>query len=571
MISPHFRMETPRGIIAAVGSGMWATSVDLKDAYFHLPIRKRARKFLRFTSEGRVFQFKAMPFGLTTAPLVFTKLLQVVVGYLHSLGVDTHIYFDDSLLLQMDQCTLARSTRSVLKVLLRLGFIPSREKSEVRPSQDFVFLGYRFRTDLGLVLPPTAKFEKASHLVSLLAGLERIQVRWFLSLLGYLNSLADVVPLGRLHIRPLQMFLLSVWRPASLEWDAYIPLTDSVKDFARWWSLEANVLKGVPLDIPSPTATLYTDASSTGWGAYLAGQTLSGEWSGDHLLEHINVLEMRAVLLAIEGFRTSLQGQMICLATDNSTVVAYIQKQGGTRSHQLCALAMRVLLLCREIDLSMTVRHLPSKENILADTLSRSRRPILTEWTLLPSIFEAVCLVWDRPHVDLFATALNNRLPVYMSPVPDERAFAVDALSQDWTGLNGYAFPPFNLVGVVLAKVKKHLCSITLIAPLWPRQPWFPLLLQLLVDVPLGIPPRWNLLSQPCSRQYYQGPERLHLHAWRLSRDSSLRRAFLGTLPAASPGLSDLPHLPFTNPDGESSVIGVSGNKLIRSRPLFPV
>ncbi|XP_021346948.1 uncharacterized protein LOC110446233 [Mizuhopecten yessoensis] len=343
--SPHFQMETPRRIIASVRPGMWATSIDLKDAYFHIP------------------------------------LLQGVVGHLHSLGVDAHIYFDDSLLLQVEPVILSRSTRSVLGVLCRLGFIPSREKSEVLPSQDFVFLGYRFRTDLGFVLPPASKFEKASLLVSVLVGVERIQVRWFLRFLGYLNSLADVVPLGRLHIRPLQLFLLSVWSPVSRQWDVYIPLPESVKESGRWWTLESNVL------------TLYTDASMTGWGAYLSGQTSFGVWSGEQLSEHINVLEMRAVLLALRGLRPSLQSKAICLATDNSTVVAYLRRQGGTRSPPLCALSTQVLLLCQEISLDLTVRHLPGRLNVLADTLSRSRSPVLTEWTLKRSVFRSLCLV----------------------------------------------------------------------------------------------------------------------------------------------------------------------------------
>lgn len=119
----------------------------------------------------------AMPFSIATAPLVFTKLQQVVEvleGHLHSFGVDAHIYCDNSLMLHMDQQALARSTRSVLADLLHLGFIPSLE--EVQSSQDFVFLGYRFRSDLGLVIPPLAKFERASLLVSLLVSVERVQV-----------------------------------------------------------------------------------------------------------------------------------------------------------------------------------------------------------------------------------------------------------------------------------------------------------------------------------------------------------------------------------------------------------
>ncbi|XP_060077873.1 uncharacterized protein LOC132557392 [Ylistrum balloti] len=502
------------------------------------------------------------------APLVFTKLLQVVVGYLHSRGVDIHIYFDDSLMLHLDPESLSRSTRSVLTTLLRLGFIPSRKKSEVFPSQDFVFLGNRFLTDIDFVVPPQSKFQKAKELVLLLNSLDSIQVRWFLRLLGFLNSLSDVIPLGRLH-RPLQMYLLSKWKPASHQWDVHISLDNSVKASAMWWALESNVLRGVSLRRSPPTATLYTDASMMGWGAYLDGHCRSGVWQGDQLQEHINVLEMRAVLLAIQSLRLLLQDQSICLATDNATVVANLENQGWTRSHKLCALACQVLLLCHSMGLSLTVRHLPGHLNVLADTLSRSWSPIITEWTLNRSIFRAICMVWETPLVDLFATALNFQIQTFVSPVPDPMAWAVDALSLSWDGLLAYALPPFNLLGRVLQKVMEHDCSVLLIAPLWPRQPWFPALLDLLIDLPLAIPPKWNLLSQPKSRQFYQNPERLHLHAWRLSRSPSSRQAFLKRLQMASPDQYDLPHLPSTNPDGQPSVIGVTAGRLIHSVPLF--
>lgn len=116
--------------------------------------------------------------------------------------------------------------------------------------------------------------------------------------------------------------------------------------------------------------------------------------------------------------------------------------------------------------------------------------------------------------------------------------------------MNTYTFPPFNLVGLVLAQMRQHLCTILVIAPLWPRRPWFPQLLDLVFDVPQSIPPRQNLLRQPRSLQIYQGPERLHLHAWMLSGDSLLREAFLWRLQQASPDRYGLPHLPYMTPNG---------------------
>ena len=74
LVVPHFKMETNRSIRASILPGMWTTSLDLADAYFHCPIAPSFRKYLRFVWNDQVFQFRALPFGLAIAPLVFTKL-----------------------------------------------------------------------------------------------------------------------------------------------------------------------------------------------------------------------------------------------------------------------------------------------------------------------------------------------------------------------------------------------------------------------------------------------------------------------------------------------------------------
>ena len=70
----------------------------------------------------------------------------------------------------------------------------------------------------------------------------------------------------------------------------------------------------------------------------------------------------------------------------------------------------------------MAVMHIPGRLNVVAYSLSRIHKPVITEWTLNMSVFRTLCLVWDRPHVDLFATSLNHRLPTFVSPIPDENA-----------------------------------------------------------------------------------------------------------------------------------------------------
>ena len=67
-----FKMETTETIRTSLQQGEWVTSVDFKDAYFHIPIQEQSRKYLRFHVQGRTYQFKALPFGLSTAPMEFT-------------------------------------------------------------------------------------------------------------------------------------------------------------------------------------------------------------------------------------------------------------------------------------------------------------------------------------------------------------------------------------------------------------------------------------------------------------------------------------------------------------------
>ena len=92
---------------------------------------------------------------------------------------------------------------------------------------------------------------------------------------------------------------------------------------------------------------------------------------------------------------------------------------------------------------------------------------------------------WFTPHVDLFATHLNHKLPLYVSPIPDPKAWGIDALNINWTGLTAYAYPPTALPHRVIQKIRQCHCLIIVIAPGWPGMPWFWDLVQLSTEIPL--------------------------------------------------------------------------------------
>ena len=84
----------------------WMAKVDLKDAYFLIPIYPDHQKYLRFQWKGQTYQFHCLPFGLSCAPRVFTKVLKPVVAFLRERGVQLIIYLDNILILSTDQLKL---------------------------------------------------------------------------------------------------------------------------------------------------------------------------------------------------------------------------------------------------------------------------------------------------------------------------------------------------------------------------------------------------------------------------------------------------------------------------------
>ena len=195
---------------------------------------------------------------------------------------------------------------------------------------------------------------------------------------------------------------------------------------------------------------------------------------------HINTLELKAVLLALQNLESLVVGHSLLIRSDNMTVVSFINHQGGTHSLSLCRLALDLWEWCLRRRIFLHAAHIPGEENIVADFLSRGKY-LPTEWVLNRAVFRTIYRVFSPPpEIDLFASALNFRLPKYCSRCPGMlRRGKIDALSFPWTGLRLYAFPPFSLLPRILDKLAQDEADLLLVAPFWPQRPWFPRLLRL--------------------------------------------------------------------------------------------
>ena len=457
-----FKMETVASVLNAVQENDLLASLDLKDAYFQVPVHPSSRKFLRFVSQGTVYQFRVLCFGLSTAPQVFTRVFAAVSAWAHSRGIRLLRYLDDWLVLASSETKARQHVQDLLLLCHDLGIVVNKEKSDLTPSRSASYLGMTIDTVVGKVSPSRARVEKFLRLAGNFVKMNSPPALQWEVLLGHLSSLEKLVPRGRLRLRFMQWQLKTSWSPEDDPPDLPVELTQEVREDLSWWTVESRLLQGVPFGTLPPGLLLFTDASCAGWGAHLLDQRASGKWSEEEQMLHINLLEMKAVWLGLQSFQKIVTGHRVTVMCDNSTVVAYVSKQGGTHSRSMCELTSRLLKWTEDIDVHLEARYLPGQNNVLADLLSRRDQAIATEWTLHRQVAKALLSSWGSPSIDLFASRLNAQLPVYCSLVPDDQAALEDAFRHPWDNLDVYAFPPFALLGKVLSRVRQSRnCSMT--------------------------------------------------------------------------------------------------------------
>ena len=483
---PHFRMDTVKDVALLLRPGDWSASIDLKDAYFHIPIDRKWRRYLRFGWKGKLFQFKVLPFGLCTAPLLFTLVTKHLKKFLHARGIRSIWYLDDILIIGRSREECAAHVQTALSLLLRVGFLVNLPKSSLIPSQDFRFLGFMWDTVLG---KRYIDEERRSSIVARAAAAavaasmtcHRLQV-----LLGHLTSVVPAIPLVRLHSRFLQWDLNAVYKSEADARRVVTLSTEAVRDLSWIASLGPPQCQAPlwPLQIEDCHLVVETDASDLGWGIFFQGHLHRGRWTDFvDAPVHINAKELMTLHIFLQDFLPPLSSPCTLLwRTDSTTALSYVKNEGGTISRPLLLLTRDLLLLAHRLQIRILPSFVPSAENHLADAASRFRSP--PDWHLPTATFDALCRRWGRPEIDLFASAASAQVRRFFAWGDAREAEAFDALAQVWRFRIAYAFPPPPILPRVIRKMESSTGTFLLVTPFWPSQKWFPALLRLpVVDV----------------------------------------------------------------------------------------
>lgn len=508
-----FRMLTVAALTRAIRRDDWFTAVDLKDAYFHISIYPAHRKYLRFSFQSEVYEFVTLPFGLSLAPRVFSRCIETALSPLRHRGLRISAYLDDYLVCAHSRERARLDTEILTSHLTNLGFRINYSKSQLIPSQEIEYLGLRINSVSYRAMLSQRRIIAFYQCLAQFRRGNLVSFRACLRLLGMMASSLSVVPLGLLKMRDFQRWVAARRLCPCRHLARRVRIHSECVMALHQWKDPGVFQSGVPLGGVSLRKVVTTDASLGGWGAVFQGRSVNGRWTPRLRKLHINMLELMAVFLALKHFLPFLEGFHVLVRTDNTTVVAYVNRQGGTRSLQLHNLARKLLVWGAAHFSSLRATHVPGVLNVGADLLSRGN-PLYGEWVLHTQVVDQIWGMYGKAAVDLFASRANAKCPLYFSLRDENAPLGVDALAHPWPNVLLYAFPPLSLISPTLDRIRENGLSLLLIAPRWPGRLWLAEIVQLLQGEPWPLPLRRDLLSQAGGQIFHPHPERVDLWVW---------------------------------------------------------
>ena len=492
----HFKMETLSSILKLVEQNAFMAAVDLKDAYYSVPVCKEDRKYLRFWWDGQLYQFTCLPNGLSSAPRLFTKILKPPLTSLHKEGHIVSGYLDDLCLQGSTYEECITNVIDTIKLLEELGFVVHPLKSVLIPSQEIEILGFVINTVSMTVELTLDKKESLSNNCKALLSTPVVLIRELAQVIGKIVSSFPGVMHGPLYYRYLERDKTIALRNNQGDFDAYTPLSDEAVSELNWWINKVDSAYNV-ISHENPSLTITTDASHIGWGAVCDNIPTGGNWKFEESQWHINELETLAAFIGIKSFAKKQGNQHIRIRSDNTTCISAINHMGTSHS-ELCNIFSKQLWeFCIERNNWVSAAYIPGKHNPIADSESRKVHREL-EWMINSRLLtKSLEYLNFTPEIDLFASRINHQFPRYVSYRPDPGAIAIDAFTIDWSALKIFAFPPFSVIPRTLQKIKEDKATGICVLPDWPTRAWYPQAMKMLEKDPVYLKPSKDLLSLP--------------------------------------------------------------------------
>ena len=381
----HFKMESIQNVLDSIQPSCYMASVDLKDAFYSIPILKEHTKYLKFTHRGKLYKFIAMPQGYGPAMRIFTKVCKVPFSNLRSKGHISVVFVDDSYLQGDTYSSCSDNIIDTINMLRDLGYTIHVDKSILTPTQNITFLGFIFDSVSMTITLTLEKKEKIKELALSILSSPTISIRKLAQFIGNIVASFPAVPFGKLNYRDMERNKVTALKESKGNFDSVMDLSHRSALEIEWWI--GNITNSFNyIQRPEVDNVMYTDASKKGWGVTYDNTSTGGLWDAIECEIHINWLELKAIEIGLQTYYKP-EAKHFKIFCDNTTAIAYINNMGGMKSQDCNNLAKSIWLWCQERNLWITACFIPGKENKVADKNSRDFNEN-TEWELSQEIFD---------------------------------------------------------------------------------------------------------------------------------------------------------------------------------------
>ncbi len=526
LFKEHFRYDSIYTARDVFSEGAWTYQFDVTSAYHHIRVHPDHWGCLGFAWRGSYYAFCVLPFGLSTAPFVFTKVMKTLVTSWRRQGIPVIMMLDDGLGGDKDEVVARQHAHIVSSDLRACGITVNDTKSHWVPAQTTpAYLGYAIDFRRNLLSVKLERLVKVMRALIDLSPVNPVPRRRLASLTGQIMSMYPVLGnSARVHTRAL--YALVGGLPAHGRWDQLLRWNAEAAAELRWWrqaAVDGLLQAPVPFwppPLPPPISTIHTDASDHGLGCTFSapGQPQLGSAAPielEHIAESSTFRELLAVVYALDTFAPLAAGQVLALVGDNQAAVRILTV--GSRVPACHRLAIQALQIAADNHIQLRPQWVPRDLNEQADAWSRERD--FDDWFLSPATFQRVNRLFGPFEVDLFASHRNTKCTAFFSRWPCPGSVGVDFFLQPWPAARCWACPPFPLALRLLARLlhspPEH--AVAVVLPHWPSQPWWPLLFP---DGVHAIPQVSCLL--PLSREDFEcgrcgRPDFLLQTSWRFS------------------------------------------------------
>lgn len=454
---------------------------DLTSSYHHIGIAAKHQTFLGFSVKdgGRTkfFVFTVLPFGLSSAGFIFTKVLRVLVKFWRSRGIQIIVFLDDGWAVANTFPLAVKHSEIVRCSLADAGFLANDEKSVWVPTQVITWLGHIFNLKEGtLSITPDRISNLKQHILDILSKPNMVTARRLAQVAGKLSSMHLVIGnVARLMSRSIYAQINS-----RFAWDSVFILTQVSNEYLEllFWSQNIDILNIKDLfPIRQAYIPVYSDASDVACAAFTNNFEhciAHKAWAEEEKCKSSTWRELRAIewgLSALVGF---LGNKHVQWFTDSKNCVSIVQN--GSSKSDLQAIAISIFNICKLNSIVISPEWIPRDNNRLADYYSRLVDA--DDWGVSTEYFDFVSELWGPFNIDRFANINNRKTTRYNAKYWNPGCEAVDAFTQDWAGENNWLVPPICLV----CKTIKHLlnCKATgvLVVPRWQSAAFWPLIFE---------------------------------------------------------------------------------------------